>query len=81
MYHTIFKSIGNYYYFNCSEITDEVSVEAEKFCRGMIKSGTDSGTGIVINAENEIRYLTFKEVVNGSLKERISQKCSYVLEF
>ncbi len=81
MCHTICKSIGNYYYFNCGEISDDVQKEAEKFCKSMIKTGTDPDTGIVINAENEIRYLTFGEVVGGCLLEKHVQECDYILEF
>lgn len=81
MHHTIFKSIGSYYCFNCMEINDRIMTEAEKFCSEMIKSGIDPNTGIVINAETEIRYYSLREVVNGTLKIKSGQTCEYVLEF
>lgn len=72
---------GTCFYAKCRSIDSEVYGSVKEFCREKILSGHEPGTGIIIDSDDEIRYLTIGGIMSDHFPLRYSGNCSYMLEF
>lgn len=76
-----FGQRGTCFIAECADVTAETYNEIKEFCKLKVFSGFSAGSGIIINARNEIRYLTLGGIAGNDFPLESNKQCSYMLEF